>query len=57
MSDFVTSTSKLKEALILSEAILEDIELSSKSLTNIALKTSRLARLLGQFDYQKNFQF
>ncbi len=36
----------LEEALSLSGEILKDIELSSLSLAKIALKTSRLARLL-----------
>jgi hypothetical protein len=43
----------MMEALQLSEDILRNIELSEISLTNIALKTSRLARLLNDFDVQK----
>lgn len=43
----------LKEALPLSEAILSEIELSQAPLTSIALKASRLARLVGDFDQQQ----
>lgn len=43
----------LAEALELSSEILKYLELSNISLQNIALKTSRLARLLNDFDYQK----
>jgi hypothetical protein len=43
----------MKEALPLSEAILSEIELSQSPLTSIALKASRLARLLGDFDQQQ----
>ncbi len=48
---------KQKEALILSKEILKNFELSEISLSNVALKTARLARLLGEFDYEKAFQF
>lgn len=47
----------LKEALSLAEEILRNIELSEASLTNIALKATRLARLLNDFDMQKTMQF
>jgi hypothetical protein len=47
----------LKEALELSAEILADIELSRISLTNSALKTSRLARILNQFDAQEIFRY
>ena len=40
----------LSEALKLAEEILRNLELSETSLTNIALKTSRLARLLNDFE-------
>ncbi len=43
----------LKEALLLSERILSDLELSAIPLTNIALKASRLARLVDDFDQQQ----
>ncbi len=41
--------SALKEALILSEEIIKNIELNEIPLTNIALKTARLARLMNNF--------
>jgi hypothetical protein len=47
-----TSTA-LIEALTLSEEILKNIELSQLPLENIALKVSRLARLLNDFTMQK----
>jgi hypothetical protein len=43
----------LRDALILSESIMTEIEMSTASLTSIALKASRLSRLLGNFDMQK----
>ncbi len=43
----------LAEALELSAEILKNIELSNLLLQNVALKTSRLARLLNDFDFQK----
>ncbi len=43
----------LSEALELSSDILRNIELNEMPLQNIALKTSRLARLLNDFDFQK----
>lgn len=58
MSEIVPPTSEaLKEALNLSEDILRNIELSDIPLTNIALKTSRLARLLNDYDIQKIMGF
>lgn len=39
-------------ALALSEVILSDIEMSAVPLNNIALKASRLARLVGDFEQQ-----
>jgi hypothetical protein len=47
----------LQEALQLSEEILKDIELSRSSLSTIALKTSRLARLLNLYEAQQIFQY
>ena len=47
----------LEQALQLSEEILSNIELTQISLSNIALKTSRLARLLDDFENQKIFQY
>ena len=47
MNDEVSPTSEaLEESLDLSEEILKDIELSSLPLWSVALKASRLARLL-----------
>jgi len=57
MEEFIATSEGLKEAKALSESILRDIELNTTSLTNIALKTSRLARLVGHFDYQKIFLY
>jgi hypothetical protein len=51
------STEALKEALQLAEEILRNIELSELPLSNIALKASRLARLLNEFAYQKLFEY
>ncbi len=51
MSEAVPLSRKaLSEALYLSSEILKNIELSELPLTNIALKASRLARLLNDFD-------
>lgn len=57
MEDFIATSESLKEALLLSESIISDIELNSNSLSNIALKASRLARLVGHFDHQKIFLY
>lgn len=51
------NTQALFEAHSLSDVILKDIELGQLPLTNIALKTARLARLLNEFDYQKIMQY
>ena len=51
------TTDALKEALTLSSEILRNIELSEIPLTNIALKTSRLARLLNDYDVQTMNKF
>ena len=47
----------LREALGLSEDILKNVELSEIPLANIALKASRLARLLNDFENQKIFEY
>lgn len=47
----------LSEALGLSTEILKNIEMSEIPLTNIFLKTSRLARLLNDFDFQKIMEY
>lgn len=47
----------LNEALSLSTEILRNIELSEIPITNIALKASRLARLLNDFDMQKILEY
>ena len=47
----------LNEALELSSEILKNVEMSEISLTNCILKSSRLARLLNDFEMQKVFQF
>ncbi|AMO92735.1 hypothetical protein CFter6_0004 [Collimonas fungivorans] len=46
-----------REALILSEELLRNIELSEIPLTNAVLKASRLARLLNEFEFQKIFEY
>jgi hypothetical protein len=51
------SAAALKDALQLSDAILRGVELSEVPLTNAALMTSRLARLLNDFTSQKIFQY
>ena len=45
------------EALQLAEEALADIEYSRIPLSNIALKTSRLARLVNEFDLEKIFEY
>ena len=47
----------LSEALALSAEILRNIEMSEIPLTNIALKTSRLSRLLNDFEMQKTLEY
>lgn len=47
----------LTEAFRLSKEILEEIELNQVPLTNIALKASRLARLLNDWNFQKIMQY
>lgn len=47
----------LNEAINLSEEIIKNIELNQLSLTNIALKTLRLARLLNDFEIEKILRY
>lgn len=47
----------LEEALELCQGILDDIELSRATLTQIALRTSRLARIVGRTEEQAVFQY
>ena len=47
----------LEEALTLSEDVLRNIELSELPLANIALKASRLARLLNEYNFQKIMEY
>ncbi len=47
----------LQEAMQLSTEILRNLELSEIPLANIALKTSRLARLLNDFEFQRIMEF
>ena len=51
------SRQALRETLTLSEEVLKNIELSEMPLANIALKVSRLARLLNDFDAQKIMEY
>jgi hypothetical protein len=51
------SRQALREALALSEESLRNIELGELPLANIALKASRLARLLNDFAYQKVMEY
>lgn len=51
------SRKALQEALNLSEEILRNVELSEIPLANIALKTSRLARLLNDISVQKTMEY
>ena len=58
MSEIVPpAADALKEALTLSSEILRNIELSEIPLTNIALKTCRLARLLNDYDVQTIMEY
>ena len=52
-SQIPPSQKALSEALDLSSEILRNLELNDMPLQNIALKTSRLARLLNDFEFQK----
>lgn len=54
MADLVKPTpTALAEALVLSEDILKNLELGEVPLSSVALKTSRLARLLNDFEFQR----
>ncbi|MCC7473531.1 hypothetical protein IT404_17815 [Candidatus Nomurabacteria bacterium] len=58
MQDKVPSHKQaIREAFELSGEILRNLELSEIQLTNVALKASRLARLLNDFDIQKIMQY
>jgi hypothetical protein len=58
MTEFIPPSQRtLAEALDLSTEILRNLELSEIPLTNIALKASRLARLLNDFDSQKIMKY
>lgn len=46
-----------EESYILAEEILKDLDLSRLPLSNIVLKTGRLARLLNDFDTEKVFEY
>jgi hypothetical protein len=48
---------RLIEALELSESLLEELEMNLSSLTLIAMKASRLARIVGQFEVQQILQY
>jgi len=51
------SQQALREASALSDEVLKNIELSEFPLANIALKASRLARLLNDFETQKIMEY
>jgi hypothetical protein len=53
MTDIPPSPQALEEALSLSEEILADIELVRIPLSSVALKASRLARLLNDYDFEQ----
>jgi len=58
MTDTVPpSKSALREALSLSDEVLRNIELSEIPLARVALKMSRLARLLSDFEHQKVMEY
>ena len=58
MSDNIPPTrSALVEALELSTELLRNIELNELPLSNVALKTARLARLFNDSVYQSIFQY
>ena len=58
MSEIIPpSKEALNEALNLSNEIIQNIELNQLSLTNIALKTLRLARLLNDFEIEKILRY
>jgi hypothetical protein len=51
------SRQALGEALALAQEILRNLELSEATLSTIALKATRLARLLNDFDHQLIFEY
>jgi len=51
------NTAALREALDLSDVVLRNIELGELPLSAIALKSSRLARLLNDFEYQRIMEY
>lgn len=53
MNEIPPSPQALEEALHLSEEILADLELIRIPLSSVALKASRLARLLNDYDYEQ----
>jgi hypothetical protein len=58
MDDIIPPSRKaLEEALGLSDEILRNTELNEITLSAIALKASRLGRLLNDFDYQQAFEY
>ena len=57
MDNIPPTRKALQEALSLSEEILKNLELSEIPLTNIALKTGRLARLLNDSENQKIMEY
>jgi hypothetical protein len=57
MNNIPPTRKALEEALSLSEEILKNLELSEIPLTNIALKASRLARLLNDSETQKIMEY
>jgi hypothetical protein len=57
MDNIPPTRKALQEALSLSEEILKNLELSEIPLTNIALKTGRLARLLNDSENQQIMEY
>lgn len=58
MTDLIPpSKQALRDALELSDEIIRNVELSECPLASIALKSSRLARLLNDFNMQKIMQY
>jgi hypothetical protein len=53
----ISNNDGLRDALTLSEIIMTEIEMTSATLTSIALKASRLSRLMGDFEMQKIMLF
>ena len=58
MEDMIPPSRRaMEEALVLSEEVLRNIELRELPLANIALKASRLARLLNEYKFQKIMEY